>query len=80
MPASATNSAPTTPRAYVERLVLPTVIEPLRAEWRRSARPPRSPGSRPADLEAVAEVQAFHRHLCTVRYSTRPAAAATSCM
>ena len=23
-----------TPRAYVERLVLPTVIEPLRAEWR----------------------------------------------
>ncbi len=22
-----------TPRAYVERLVLPTVIEPLRAEW-----------------------------------------------
>lgn len=23
-----------TPRAYVERLVLPTVIEPLRAEWK----------------------------------------------
>ncbi len=22
-----------TPRAYVERLVLPTVIEPLRAQW-----------------------------------------------
>jgi hypothetical protein len=25
--------APYTPRAYVERLVLPTVIEPLRADW-----------------------------------------------
>ena len=33
-PASGTSWARTyTPRAYVERLVLPTVIEPLRAEW-----------------------------------------------
>lgn len=23
-----------TPRAYVERLVLPTIVEPLREEWR----------------------------------------------
>ena len=30
-----------TPRAYVERLVLPTVIEPLREKW-DAARPPRS--------------------------------------
>ena len=30
-----------TPRAYVERLVLPTVIEPLRAEWEDRRMPPR---------------------------------------
>jgi hypothetical protein len=32
-PPSATLGAHYTPRAYVERLVLPTVVEPLRADW-----------------------------------------------
>ncbi|MBK9086587.1 MAG: class I SAM-dependent DNA methyltransferase [Sterolibacteriaceae bacterium] len=56
-----------TPRAYVERLVLPTVVEPLRADW--------------ADVQAAAmllagegemdaarsEVRKFHHALCSVR-------------
>ena len=39
-----------TPRAYVERLVLPAVVEPLREEWRRPRRRPsswRRPAMRP---------------------------------
>ena len=56
-----------TPRAYVERLVLPTVVEPLRADW--------------ADVQAAAmllagegkleaarhEVRKFHHALCSLR-------------
>jgi hypothetical protein len=56
-----------TPRAYVERLVLPTVVEPLRADW--------------ADVQAAAmllagegnieaardEVRKFHHALCGLR-------------
>jgi len=56
-----------TPRAYVERLVLPTIIEPLRAEW---------DDSRTAALALAAEgdakgaqqvVRTFHTRLCSVR-------------
>lgn len=56
-----------TPRAYVERLVVPTIIEPLRADWeivqahvddlRRDGR----------DAEALQEVKDFHHKLCTTR-------------
>lgn len=56
-----------TPRAYVERLVIPTIIEPLRADWelvqahvsdlRRDGR----------DAEALEEVRDFHHKLCTTR-------------
>ncbi len=56
-----------TPRAYVERLVLPTVIEPLRAEWanvQASAFRLDQDGKRDKAVEAV---RAFHRRLCTVR-------------
>jgi hypothetical protein len=55
-----------TPRAYVERLVLPTVIEPLRAEWERSGRR-RHPRPRRRMKEAIAEARAFHDRLCHVR-------------
>jgi hypothetical protein len=52
-----------TPRAYVERLVLPTVIEPLREEW--DAVKTAALGQ---DREtAVAEVRAFHDTLCATR-------------
>lgn len=56
-----------TPRAYVERLVVPTVIEPLRADWEVA----RLTAVRLADQgkldEARAAVTAFHRQLCDTR-------------
>lgn len=56
-----------TPRAYVERLVLPTVIEPLREEWSsvRTAAVTHTRAGRMKD--AIAEVRAFHDRLCHVR-------------
>ncbi|NVN86909.1 MAG: class I SAM-dependent DNA methyltransferase [Rhodopseudomonas sp.] len=56
-----------TPRAYVERLVVATIIEPLREDWRNvqaTAETLRGPG----DLKgAAAAVQAFHEKLCETR-------------
>jgi hypothetical protein len=56
-----------TPRAYVERLVVATVIEPLREDWRNvqaTAEIKRASG----DLKgAAAEVKAFHNKLCETR-------------
>ncbi len=53
-----------TPRAYVERLVLPTIVEPLRADWNNSI-------AAIADLvyagktaDAVLVAREFHRRLC----------------
>ena len=55
-----------TPRAYVERLVLPTVIEPLRAEW-ENVRAAAITQARAGDLKkARAEVNGFHARLCGV--------------
>lgn len=56
-----------TPRAYVERLVLPTVIEPLRQEWQEVQAAALTYESQKKHKDAVAEVRAFHHHLCTVR-------------
>ena len=56
-----------TPRAYVERLVMPTVIEPLREDWavaQAIALQHDRDGKRD---KAVAELRAFHRRLCQVR-------------
>ena len=56
-----------TPRAYVERLVTATIIDPLRADWAvalAAAEERRSAG----DAEgAVAAVQGFHERLCETR-------------
>ena len=56
-----------TPRAYVERLVLPTIIEPLRGEWREVQAAALTYEQQGKHKEAVTEVRAFHHHLCTVR-------------
>ncbi|MCP5222345.1 MAG: class I SAM-dependent DNA methyltransferase [Zoogloeaceae bacterium] len=56
-----------TPRAYVERLVLPTVIEPLRAEWREVQVAALTFEQQGKHKDAVAEIRAFHRHLCALR-------------
>jgi type I restriction-modification system DNA methylase subunit len=53
-----------TPRAYVERLVIATVLEPLKAEWanvQATAETKRSGG----DVKgAAALIQGFHERLC----------------
>jgi hypothetical protein len=56
-----------TPRAYVERLVLPTVIEPLRAEWSDAQAAALTLATEGKTDKAVAELRRFHRRLCAVR-------------
>ncbi len=66
-----------TPRAYVERLVLPTVVEPLRADWANAqaaalllaTEANALEGKKRDDklAEARAEIKRFHHQLCTVR-------------
>lgn len=56
-----------TPRAYVERLVLPTVIEPLRKEWQDVQTAALAYQNQNKPKQAVAEVRAFHQHLCELR-------------
>lgn len=56
-----------TPRAYVERLVLPTIIEPLRSEWQDVQAATLTYEQQGKHKEAVGEVKRFQRHLCTIR-------------
>ena len=66
-----------TPRAYVERLVLPTVVEPLRADWANVQAAAVLLASEAAELqgkayeqkmsEARAEIKKFHHQLCSLR-------------
>ena len=56
-----------TPRAYVERLVVPTIIEPLRADWEEAltrAHALEGDGKHQAALQAIKD---FHHRLCTTR-------------
>lgn len=56
-----------TPRAYVERLVMPTLIEPLREQWGdvRAAAETLLRHGKPD--KALQEAQAFHYRLCQTR-------------
>jgi hypothetical protein len=56
-----------TPRAYVERLVMPTVIEPLRADWRDVQAAALTLANQGKLEDARAEVRTFHRQLCDIR-------------
>jgi len=56
-----------TPRAYVERLVLPTVIDPLRAEWQNSQAAALLLANEGKLDEARAELHAYHHRLCQTR-------------
>ncbi|MEQ1438939.1 DNA methyltransferase [Fontimonas sp. SYSU GA230001] len=56
-----------TPRAYVERLVLPTVIEPLREEWSDAQAAALTLAAENRRDEAIAELRRYHYRLCTVR-------------
>ncbi|MGF1451770.1 MAG: DNA methyltransferase, partial [Opitutales bacterium] len=56
-----------TPRSYVERLVKPTVIDPLRSQWNdvKGAALQLHTSGKPA--EAIDQIHAFHRELCQIR-------------
>jgi len=56
-----------TPRAYVERLVLPTIVEPLRAEW-DAVQTAAVHLANAGDLDkAIRQVKDFHKYLSNVR-------------
>jgi hypothetical protein len=59
-----------TPRAYVERLVVETVIEPLRAEWENALSTAERQKFEGRERDAIATVAAFHANLCETRVST----------
>ena len=56
-----------TPRAYVERLVLPTVVEPLRDDWRNVQAAALLLANEGKLDAARAEVDVFHHRLCQIR-------------
>lgn len=56
-----------TPRAYVERLVVATVIEPLRADWTEALATAERQQAEGRGKIAIATISAFHEALCKVR-------------
>jgi hypothetical protein len=69
-----------TPRAYVERLVLPTVIEPLRAEWAIAqaaaltlAQEAAALEANPPEVKAKKDFKALDKHMSDVRAKWREA-------
>jgi hypothetical protein len=56
-----------TPRAYVERLVMPTIMEPLRAEWGAVQAAALVLDSQGKHDKAVQTIKNFHHHLCHIR-------------
>jgi hypothetical protein len=56
-----------TPRAYVERLVMPAVVEPLREEWTDALAAAVTLADAGKEEAAAQTVKEFHRRLCRVR-------------
>lgn len=56
-----------TPRSYVERLVTPTIIEPLREDWKDVQTAVQRLTQDGKDEDAKGLVKDFHRMLCEVR-------------
>jgi hypothetical protein len=56
-----------TPRAYVERLVVATVIEPLREDWGQVLSTAERQKDEGRNKNAVSTVRAFHDKLCETR-------------
>jgi len=56
-----------TPRVYVERLVIPTIIEPLREDWEEVQALVEDLHREGEDEAAIEAVRAFHHQLCTTR-------------
>ena len=55
-----------TPRAYVERLVVPTIMEPLRDDWRDVQAAALTLSNQGKDEAARDVVRNFHRQLCEI--------------
>ena len=55
-----------TPRAYVERLVHPAIMEPLRDEWTDTQAAAAMLDRSGKRKDAVAEIKAFHARLCKI--------------
>ncbi|RUR26706.1 class I SAM-dependent DNA methyltransferase [Vreelandella andesensis] len=56
-----------TPRAYVERLVMPTLIDPLRREWATAQVVAEAHNQKGKTDKALESLRAFHHKLCQVR-------------
>ena len=56
-----------TPRAYVERLVHPTLMQPLRKDWETAKATASLHLERGDDRKARAAIRAFHDQLCKTR-------------
>lgn len=56
-----------TPRAYVERLVVATVIEPLREDWAQTLSTAERQKAEKRTEDAIRTVKGFHDRLCAVR-------------
>lgn len=56
-----------TPRAYVERLVVPTIMDPLRADWRDVQAAALTLANQGKEEQARDTVRAFHMQLCEIR-------------
>ena len=56
-----------TPRPYVERLVIPTIMEPLRADWEEVKAGVEDLRRQKNHAGALQAVRDFHHRLCTVR-------------
>jgi hypothetical protein len=56
-----------TPRAYVERLVVPTIMDPLRSDWRDVQAAAVALAAQEREDEARDTVRAFHARLCDIR-------------
>lgn len=56
-----------TPRPYVERLVIPTLLEPLNRDWQATQTEAETLITEGRQPEAIAAVHDFHRRLCAIR-------------
>lgn len=56
-----------TPRAYVERLVIPAIIQPLREEWEAARTASAILEEKGDEIGAFNEINKFHRRLCTLK-------------
>jgi hypothetical protein len=56
-----------TPRAYVERLVIPTIMEPLREQWQNVLVEVQQQQQEGNLKNAIGSVEKFHAHLCNLK-------------